>query len=451
MLNIKTIRTINIVMQNIITQESGEYASHISAIEEIIADAKSGRMFILIDDEDRENEGDLVIPASFANAEAVNFMARFGRGLICLAMERQMIRKLGLTPMALHNTSRNKTAFTVSIEAKQGITTGISAADRARTIQVAIDDGTNPTDIATPGHIFPLEAREGGVLVRAGHTEAAVDISQLAGLKGAGVICEIMNDDGTMARLPQLVEFAKRHKLKIAKIADLIEYRSKKDKLIECIHRTTINSTYAGELTLRTYVNKIEYAEHIALIKGDVASAQKQGKPVLVRVHSSNILSDAIGSKDFGKNPLILQKSLQMIAEETCGVIVILRDNAKDCLSRLIKSSLRESNQSQSDKLEDKPDNTGDATGEEEGAEEAVMGAVMEVAKQDGDKEQQAIMKQQTPKQIKEKTLRTYGIGAQILQDIGIKKMKLISSNHVTNNIIGLQGYDIDIIENIIL
>ncbi len=232
----------------------------LSPIEDIIEDAKNGKMFILVDDEDRENEGDLVIPAQMADKDAINFMAKYGRGLICLSLTKGRIETLGLPPMARHNSCRHQTAFTVSIEAREGVTTGISAADRAHTISIAIDDDKTQSDIVTPGHVFPLEAREGGVLVRAGHTEAAIDISVLAGLKPAGVICEIMNDDGSMARLPDLFEFAKEHDLKVATIADLIKYRRRNNKLVECKQKAKFTSEYGGEFDMYVYVNTVEYA-----------------------------------------------------------------------------------------------------------------------------------------------------------------------------------------------
>ena len=241
---------------------------YLSTIEEIIEDARRGKMFILVDDQNRENEGDLVIPASMATAENVNFMARYGRGLICLSLDSERVQKLGLPLMAQRNESRHGTAFTVSIEARQGISTGISAADRARTVAVAIDPDSDATDLATPGHVFPLLARDGGVLVRAGHTEAAVDVARLSGLPPAGVICEIMNDDGTMARVPDLIKFAQFHGLKIGTIADLIEYRRRTETYVERQAEAELDSIYGGAFRSIVYVNKIAYSEHIALVKG---------------------------------------------------------------------------------------------------------------------------------------------------------------------------------------
>ena len=242
----------------------------LSPIEDIIEDARKGRMFILVDDEDRENEGDLVIPAVKADAQAINFMARFGRGLVCLSLTPERVTELGLQPMSPRNRTRHSTAFTVSIEAREGVTTGISAADRARTIAVAIDPKADADDIVSPGHVFPLTAQPGGVLVRAGHTEAAVDISRMAGLNPSGVICEIMNDDGTMARMPDLVKFAQTHGLKIATIADLIAYRRRTERLVERIAESTIDSRFGGKFKLLVYASKVTGREHIALVKGDV-------------------------------------------------------------------------------------------------------------------------------------------------------------------------------------
>src|SRR5215469_12184291 len=260
------------------------FHDYISELPDVIEDARNGRMFILVDAEDRENEGDLVIPAQMCTPQAVNFMARFGRGLICLALTQERANQLKLPMMTSENRTRNQTAFTVSIEAKEGISTGISAHDRAHTISVAIDPTKGPDDIVMPGHVFPLVARHGGVLVRAGHTEAAVDIARLAGLYPAGVICEIMNDDGSMARMPDLVQFAQFHGIKIGTIADLIAYRRKYDHLINRAVETTFESHNGGTWKMMVFVNTIDYAEHIALVKGDVAGPD----PVLVRMHAIN-------------------------------------------------------------------------------------------------------------------------------------------------------------------
>jgi len=354
----------------------------LSPIEAIIEDARNGKMFILIDDENRENEGDLVIPAQMATPDAINFMAKYGRGLICLAMNSHRVKELNLPLMAQQNGTRHQTAFTVSIEAATGVTTGISAADRARTIAVAIDSTKTVKDIVTPGHVFPLIAREGGVLVRAGHTEAAVDIARLAGLNAAGVICEIMNDDGTMSRLPDLVNFAKQHGLKIATIADLISYRRRKEKLVECVAETPFHSRYGGEFTLKVYKNNIEYSEHIALIKGKIDPE----KPIWVRMHSLDIMADMLGDAQDERTEL-LHKAMQKMEAKEAGVIVILREPHRSAL--LDKVTLRNE-----------------------------------------------------PTRVQEQ-LRDYGIGAQILTDIGVKQMTLLSNSK--RPVVGLEGYDLTI------
>jgi 3,4-dihydroxy 2-butanone 4-phosphate synthase/GTP cyclohydrolase II len=292
----------------------------ISPIEDIIAEAKAGRMFILVDHEDRENEGDLVIPAQFADADAINFMATHGRGLICLPMTAQRIATLGLPMMAVNNSSRHETAFTVSIEAREGVSTGISAGDRALTVAVAIDDQAGASDIATPGHVFPLRARDGGVLVRAGHTEAAVDISRLAGLHPSGVICEIMKDDGEMARLPDLVEFGAVHGLKIGTISDLISYRQKHDNLLVERDNRMVTSAYGGEWQMRVFADQITGTDHVVLSKGDIRS----DAPVLVRTHAINALEDILG---LGPSPADeLPRAMQIIADEGRGAVVLFRD-----------------------------------------------------------------------------------------------------------------------------
>ncbi|MEM1374968.1 MAG: 3,4-dihydroxy-2-butanone-4-phosphate synthase [Pseudomonadota bacterium] len=298
-----------------------QWGDAISSIEEIIEDARNGRMFILVDHEDRENEGDLVIPAQMATPDAVNFMATHGRGLICLSLPGERIDALGLPLMASQNSSRHETAFTVSIEAREGVTTGISAADRARTVAVAIDHTKGAQDIATPGHVFPLRAREGGVLVRAGHTEAAVDISRLAGLNPSGVICEIMKEDGEMARLPDLIAFAQLHGLKIGTISDLIAYRRRHDNLVRVRTTEMIQSEFGGEWELRIYTDETQGAEHIALVKGDI----NDGAPVLVRMHSLDPMLDLIGTGPTGR-AREFSDAMRMIADEGRGVVVLLRD-----------------------------------------------------------------------------------------------------------------------------
>ncbi len=357
---------------------------YLSDIEDILEDARRGRMFILVDDESRENEGDLVIPAAMADAEAVNFMAKHGRGLICLSMTPERIGHLGLGLMTKRNESRHDTAFTVSIEARSGVTTGISAADRAHTIQVAIDPECGPTDITTPGHVFPLVARDGGVLVRAGHTEAAVDIARLAGLTSAGVICEIMNDDGSMARMPDLVKFAQFHGLKIAAIADLIEYRRRTENYVTRTVETDLDSIYGGSFRLMVYVNKVSYSEHVALVKGDVAAPG----PVPVRMHALDVLSDVLGDRS-GKAEL-LHSAMRMLGREERGVVVLIREALPTALS---------------DKVRRKAG-------------------------------------QKVPQRVQ---LRDYGIGAQILTDLGVKQMTLMTNSDY--DIVGLPGYGLEVVD----
>ena len=299
------------------------YREVISSIEEIIEDARNGRMFILIDHEDRENEGDLVIPAQMATPDAINFMATNGRGLICLALTSERVDQLGLELMSTNNSSRHETAFTISIEAREGVTTGISAHDRARTVAVAIDASKGMTDIATPGHVFPLRARSGGVLVRAGHTEAAVDISRLAGLNSSGVICEIMNEDGTMARLPELIGFAQKHGLKIGTISDLIAYRRRHDNLVRASDQTKIFSEFGGEWNMKVYEDETHGDQHIVLIKGDLTG----DKPVLVRMHAMDPMLDIVGVGPRGRADEF-GAAMNMVAEEGRGVVVLLRDTA---------------------------------------------------------------------------------------------------------------------------
>jgi 3,4-dihydroxy 2-butanone 4-phosphate synthase / GTP cyclohydrolase II len=361
-----------------------EYHQYLSSIEEIIEEARLGRMFILVDDEDRENEGDLVIPATMATPEAVNFMARYGRGLICLTLARPRVEELGLRLMSNDNGTRMQTAFTVSIEAREGVTTGISAADRARTVQVAIDPANGPGDIVTPGHVFPLVARDGGVLVRAGHTEAAVDISRLAGLNPSGVICEIMNDDGTMARMPDLVKFAQFHQLKIATIADLIAYRRRHDKIVSRGVEAPFHSKWGGDWRMMVYTNTVAYAEHIALVKGDVTG----DGPVMVRVHAVNVLDDVLGDQGSGKAGQ-LHCAMEMIAGHGRGVVVLIREPRPNSLTDRVRAQ-----------LECRP------VGSE---------------------------------------LRDYGVGAQILLDLGVHEMILLSNTHKT--IVGLDGYGLKVME----
>lgn len=361
-------------------------SERIRPIEDVIEWARQGRMFILVDDEDRENEGDLVIPAQFCDAQAVNFMAKYGRGLICLALTRRRCEELGLPLMAQGNESRLSTAFTVSIEAREGVTTGISAADRARTIQVAIDPKSTREDLVTPGHVFPLMARDGGVLVRAGHTEAAVDIARLAGLYPAGVICEIMNDDGTMARLPDLVAFAERHDLIIGTIADLIAYRLKHDRLVEREVAMPFKSRHGGDFRLQVYVNLLDRVEHIALVKGDVETDE----PVLVRVHAVNMLEDLLGGGEAGRGDQ-LHRAMRLIGRAGRGVVVVLREPLPDAISRRVREAIGE----------------------------------------------------HPPRP---RDLRVYGIGAQILRDLGVRNMILLS-NTVDRAIPGLEGFGLHVVD----
>lgn len=292
----------------------------ISPIEEIIEDARHGRMYVLVDHEDRENEGDLIIPAEFADADAINFMATHGRGLICLPMTAERIDTLGLPMMAVNNSSRHETAFTVSIEAREGVTTGISAADRALTVATAINEQNTMASLATPGHVFPLRAKRGGVLVRAGHTEASVDISRLAGCHPSAVICEIMNDDGTMAHLPDLVVFAKKHGLKIGTISDLIAYRARNDNEVVETSRETVTSEYGGDWDMRIFTDQIHGVEHVVMIKGDIRTPE----PVLVRTHALHEASDVLGLGP--KSAAELPAAMRLIAAQGRGAICLFRE-----------------------------------------------------------------------------------------------------------------------------
>jgi 3,4-dihydroxy 2-butanone 4-phosphate synthase / GTP cyclohydrolase II len=292
----------------------------ISPIEEIIEEARQGRIYILVDHEDRENEGDFVVPAQFATPEAINFMALHGRGLICMPITAERVDELGLPMMAMHNSSRHETAFTVSIEAREGVTTGISAGDRALTVAAAIDPTHTEADIATPGHVFPLRARNGGVLVRAGHTEAAVDVSRLAGLHPSGVICEIMKEDGTMARLPELVAIAREHDMKIGTISDLIAYRQRHDNLVRQTDARQVTSEHGGDWDMRIFTDTTTGTEHVALIKGDINTKT----PVLVRAHARGALEDVLG---LGPSPAdLLPDAMKAIAREGRGVVVLFRE-----------------------------------------------------------------------------------------------------------------------------
>jgi len=355
-----------------------------AAAEDIIEEARKGRMFILVDDEDRENEGDLVIPAQWATPDAINFMARHARGLICLALTRERVEQLGLPLMSQNNRTRHSTAFTVSIEAREGVTTGISAADRARTVSVAIDPSCGPQDIVTPGHVFPLVARDGGTLERTGHTEAAVDIARLAGLNPAGVICEIMNDDGTMARRNDLITFAQRHGLKIGTIADLIAYRRRYDSIVKRISETTLDSTWGGDFRCVVYVNKVTMAQHVALVKGDPAA----GGPVMVRMHAVNLFTDTLGQRSGGRGGEI-EASMREISKEGRGVIVLIREPLTVVLAEQRRRA----------------------------------GEPIEPSGQE---------------------LRDYGVGAQILLDLGVKEMVLLSNSQ--KSVVALEGFGLKIV-----
>ncbi len=365
---------------------SASIENYLSSIDDVLADVKAGKMIILVDDEDRENEGDLIIPAEKATPDAINFMAKYARGLICLALTESRCAELGLELMTRKNQSRHETAFTVSIEAREGVTTGISAADRAQTIKVAIDPDKGRHDIGSPGHVFPLMAREGGVLRRTGHTEAAVDIARLAGMNPSGVICEIMNDDGTMARLPDLVTFAQLHGLKVARIADLIAYRRRTERIVRRTVSRPLKSIHGGDWDVSIYENTVDGTEHIALVKGDIFGSE----PVLVRVHPYNFVNDLLG--EVNARGGLLYEAMRKVGEEGRGVVVIIRDSEPFSLADRIRHELGE-----------------DAPG----------------------------------------PLRDYGVGAQILHDIGVKEMILMTNK--PRPVVGLEGYGLTIVERLSL
>ncbi|HEV2082898.1 MAG TPA: 3,4-dihydroxy-2-butanone-4-phosphate synthase [Brevundimonas sp.] len=357
--------------------------SPISPIEDILEDARNGRPYILVDAEDRENEGDVIIPAQFATPDQINFMARHARGLICLAITAERARQLRLPPMTAENRESMGTAFTVSIEAREGVTTGISAADRARTVQVAADPTKGPDDIVTPGHVFPLVARDGGVLVRTGHTEAAVDISRMAGLTPAGVICEIMNDDGTMARMPDLIAFAQLHGLKIGTIADLIAHRRRTERFVERVMDAPFDSVHGGPFRLMLYRNGIEGTEHIALVKGKV----EPGKPTLVRMHQVDFAADILGHVEARQN--YVPQAMKALSDHSGpAVMVFLRDPELQGLAERLANV-------------------------------------------------------EKPKAV-ERSLRNYGVGAQILLDLGVRDMVVMSSTRP--NPTALEGYGLRIV-----
>ena len=362
-----------------------EGGTALASPEEIINEARNGRMFILVDDEDRENEGDLVIPAQMATPDAINFMAKHGRGLICLALTKDRVDQLALDLMSRNNGTRHETAFTVSIEAREGVTTGISAADRARTISVAIDGSKGRADIVTPGHVFPLVAKDGGVLVRTGHTEAAVDVARLAGLNPSGVICEVMKDDGTMARLDDLIPFAQRHKMKIGTIRDLIAYRRRHDHMVERRSESSFSSKWGGDWKAITFYNKATRTEQMVLQKGHVAPDQ----PTLVRMHQLSLLDDLYGAN--GHRSGLLARSMEIIGQEGSGLVVLLSGSEEaNFLSRSV-------------------------TRWEKG---------------------------EMPSDMDE--LRNYGVGAQLLAELGVHDMILLTNSQ--HSLVALDGYDLAVV-----
>ena len=368
-------------------------------IEQAIEDIKKGKMVILVDDEDRENEGDLTMAAEAVTPESINFMAKHGRGLICLSLDSSIADRLDLPMMVEQNTSQYETGFTVSIEAKRGVTTGISAADRATTILTAVDDETGPQDIARPGHIFPLRARDGGVMVRIGQTEGSVDLARLAGMKPAGVICEIMDDDGTMARMPSLEKFAKKHGIGICTVADLVQYRLKTERFVKRAAETIIPTRVGGEFRIIAYENDIDNLTHIALVKGEIDPE----KDILVRVHSECMTGDIFSSLRCDCQDQ-LHRAMKMVDEEGCGVILYLRQEGRG-IGLVNKLKAYEYQRHGMDTVQ---------------ANE-VLGFSAD--------------------------LRDYGVGAQMLVDLGVRKMRLLTNN--PKKMVGLQGYGLSVVEQV--
>ena len=356
----------------------------LSSIEDVIKDAADGKIFILVDDENRENEGDLCILGEFASPEAINFMAKHGRGLICLSLTRSHSESLGLSLMERRNEGRFETAFTVSIEASKGVTTGISASDRSITIKTAINPNASQNEITTPGHVFPLIAKDGGTLIRAGHTEAVVDIAKLANANPSGVICEIMKDNGEMARLPDLINFAEKHNIKIGSISDLISYRRKNERYIKRVSESILNSRFGGVWRIIIYKNIIDQSEHIALVKGIINKKDN----VLVRVHALDLLSDVLGNQSTNRNGSELSIAMETIAKKGTGIIILIRDISPESISKKISKSFKSEKKTKAN-------------------------------------------------------IREYGVGAQILSDLGVKYMTILSNNKA--NAIGLEGFGLTI------